>query len=90
MPHSRYFCNAMGESLVFLLVNLCVAAVAAFRTAFLAHHCKSFRNMAGEYKKLAIKQFAKVQERDTPEARYWRQFGGPTVRNGCIFLLVSA
>eukprot|EP00611_Tribonema_gayanum_P014065 TRINITY_DN2532_c0_g1_i1.p1 TRINITY_DN2532_c0_g1~~TRINITY_DN2532_c0_g1_i1.p1 ORF type:complete len:518 (-),score=189.42 TRINITY_DN2532_c0_g1_i1:333-1886(-) len=35
--------------------------------------------MGTEFKRLALKQFPQIQEKDTPEAKYWRKFGGPVV-----------
>jgi hypothetical protein len=44
-----------------------------------------------EFKKLALKHFPPIQERETPEARYWRKYGGPVVRAlaGCLPLSAS-
>lgn len=36
--------------------------------------------MASSYKRLTIKRFPRVQERETAEARYWRNFTNPEVQ----------
>lgn len=36
--------------------------------------------MASSYKRLTIKRFSRVQERETAEARYWRNFTNPEVQ----------
>ncbi|CAN0279131.1 unnamed protein product, partial [Phaeothamnion confervicola] len=33
----------------------------------------------GDYKRLGMKQYPRLQERETPEARYWRRFTKPVV-----------
>ncbi|CAM9092441.1 unnamed protein product [Chrysoparadoxa australica] len=33
--------------------------------------------MSTDYRKLVLKQHPRIQERDTPEARFWRKFGSP-------------
>lgn len=35
--------------------------------------------MSSSYKRLSIKRFPRVQERETAEARYWRNFTNPEV-----------
>ncbi len=36
--------------------------------------------MASSYKRLTVKRFPRVQERETAEARYWRNFTNPEVQ----------
>lgn len=36
--------------------------------------------MTSSYKRLTIKRFPRVQERETAEARYWRNFTNPEVQ----------
>ena len=35
---------------------------------------------APSYKRLSLKQFPHVQERETAEARYWKKFTNPEVK----------
>lgn len=40
--------------------------------------------MSSSYKRLTVKRFPRVQERETAEARYWRNFTNPEVQVGEI------
>lgn len=44
--------------------------------------CQPYRleRMTSSYNRLAIKRFPRVQERETAEARYWRNFTNPEVQ----------
>lgn len=35
--------------------------------------------MSTNFKRLGLKEYAPIQERETPEARFWRKFGGTVV-----------
>lgn len=60
----------------------CQARMLACSAACTRARCetRTLERMATSYNRLTIKRFPRVQERETAEARYWRNFTNPEVQ----------